>query len=63
VRQKWATSDEKNRITLACRALLVRIAAENGWGFFTHDPDIAAARIARSADGRYSMANECRALS
>ncbi|MES2561103.1 MAG: MBL fold metallo-hydrolase, partial [Pseudomonadota bacterium] len=27
--QKWATPDEKNRITLACRALLVREAQRN----------------------------------
>ena len=45
------------------KALLERIVAENGWGFFTHDPEIAAARIARGADGRYSVANARHALS
>lgn len=37
------------------KVLLERIVAENGWGFFTHDPEIAAARIACDADGRYSV--------
>ena len=37
------------------KALLERIVAENGWAFFTHDPDVAAARIACAADGRYSV--------
>jgi len=36
------------------KALLERIVAENGWAFFTHDPEVAAARIARASDGRYS---------
>jgi glyoxylase-like metal-dependent hydrolase (beta-lactamase superfamily II) len=40
------------------KALLERIVAENGWGFFTHDPEIAAARIVRSAEGRYSVSDE-----
>jgi hypothetical protein len=44
------------------KALLERIVAENGWGFFTHDPDVAAARIARNADGRYTAVDERRAL-
>ena len=44
------------------QALLERIVAESGWAFFTHDPDVAAARIARGADGRYSVADARRAL-
>ena len=44
------------------RALLERIVAENGWAFFTHDPEIAAARIARGDDGRYAVAGKRRAL-
>ena len=45
------------------KALLERIVAENGWAFFTHDPDVAAARIARGADGRYSVTDARPALS
>jgi glyoxylase-like metal-dependent hydrolase (beta-lactamase superfamily II) len=45
------------------KALLDRIIAENGWGFFTHDPHIAAARIARSDNGRYMTVEGRRALS
>jgi hypothetical protein len=45
------------------KALLERIVAENGWGFFTHDPDIAAARIARQASGRYGLGEMRRGLS
>ena len=44
------------------KALLERIVAENGWAFFTHDPEIAAARIARGADGRYSAVDGRREL-
>lgn len=44
------------------KALLDRIVAENGWAFFTHDPEIAAARIARGADDRYSVVDERRVL-
>jgi glyoxylase-like metal-dependent hydrolase (beta-lactamase superfamily II) len=40
------------------KALLERIVAENGWGFFTHDPEIAAARVQRGSDGRYSVAEK-----
>jgi glyoxylase-like metal-dependent hydrolase (beta-lactamase superfamily II) len=35
------------------KALLDRIEAEKGWAFFTHDPNVAAARIARDAKGKY----------
>ena len=45
------------------QALLERIVAENGWAFFTHDPEIAVARIARGADGRYSVVDGRRELS
>lgn len=34
-------------------ALLDRIIGEGGWAFFTHDPKIAAARIARDDKGKY----------
>jgi glyoxylase-like metal-dependent hydrolase (beta-lactamase superfamily II) len=44
------------------KPLLDRIIAENGWGFFTHDPDIAAARIARDDNGRYITVHGRRAL-
>ena len=44
------------------KALLERIVGENGWAFFTHDPEIAAARIERSADGRFSAVEGRRAL-
>jgi glyoxylase-like metal-dependent hydrolase (beta-lactamase superfamily II) len=40
------------------KALLERIVAERGWAFFTHDPEIAAARIARDDDGRYVVAEK-----
>jgi len=45
------------------KALLERIVAENGWAFFTHDPQVAAARITCGADGRYSVRDERGALS
>ena len=45
------------------KAMLDRIVAENGWAFFTHDPEIAAARIARGADGRYTVVDGRGALS
>jgi glyoxylase-like metal-dependent hydrolase (beta-lactamase superfamily II) len=35
------------------KALLDRIVAENGWAFFTHDPNVAAARIEKDATGKY----------
>jgi hypothetical protein len=35
------------------KALLDRIVAENGWAFFTHDPNVAAARIEKDAKGKY----------
>lgn len=35
------------------KALLDRIVAENGWAFFTHDPNVAVARVERDAKGKY----------
>jgi glyoxylase-like metal-dependent hydrolase (beta-lactamase superfamily II) len=35
------------------RGLLERIRDENGWMFFTHDPDIAAARVGQDDRGRF----------
>ncbi len=37
-------------------ALLAAIVAEAGWAFYTHDPEVAASRVARSAQGRFSAA-------
>ena len=45
------------------KAMLERIVAENGWAFFTHDPEIVAARIARNGEGRFSVADARRVLS
>lgn len=45
------------------RALLERIVAENGRGFFAHDPATAAARIVRDASGRYVATDRRPALS
>ena len=33
-------------------ALLARIVAEQGWAFYTHDPEVAASRVTRSPQGR-----------
>jgi len=38
------------------QALLERIHAERGLMFFTHDAEVAAARVARGEDGRYGVA-------
>jgi glyoxylase-like metal-dependent hydrolase (beta-lactamase superfamily II) len=35
------------------RELLLRIEAEDGWMFFTHDPTIAAAKPRRDEHGRF----------
>lgn len=37
-------------------ALLATIVAESGWAFYTHDPEVAASRVTRSAQGRFSAA-------
>ena len=34
-------------------AALTRVAAEGGWLFFTHDPDVAVARVEHGADGKW----------
>ena len=44
------------------KALLDRIVAENGWAFFTHDPEVAAARITLDENGRYTVADRRRVL-
>ena len=36
------------------QAMLEDVLAEEGWAFFTHDPAIAAAKIARDAHGKFS---------
>ena len=38
-------------------ALLGRIVGEDGWAFYTHDPEVAASRVVRSAQGRFSAAS------
>lgn len=37
-------------------ALLSRIVAEDGWAFYTHDPDVAASKVQRSSQGKFSAA-------
>ena len=44
------------------KELLARIERENGWAFFTHDPAIAAARIAVDANGKYGTTDPRPAL-
>jgi glyoxylase-like metal-dependent hydrolase (beta-lactamase superfamily II) len=44
------------------KALLARIVDEQGWAFFTHDVDIAAARIVRDEKGKYGVAEKKRTL-
>ena len=34
-------------------AMLDRVIAEEGWAFYTHDPEVAASKIARDDRGRY----------
>jgi hypothetical protein len=38
-------------------ALLATIVAESGWAFYTHDPEVAASRVVRSPQGRFSAAD------
>jgi len=42
------------RLTEEKRALLERIVADNGTLAFTHDPKVAASRVKRDANGRFS---------
>ena len=44
-------------------ALLDRIIDEKGWAFFTHDPNVAAARIGKDAKGKYAAFESRAALS
>jgi glyoxylase-like metal-dependent hydrolase (beta-lactamase superfamily II) len=44
------------------KTLLDRILADKGWAFFTHDPEVAAARIERDAHGKYAAAEKRRTL-
>ena len=44
------------------KALLDRIVAENGWAFFTHDPETAAARVRRDDKGKYAAFESRRTL-
>jgi glyoxylase-like metal-dependent hydrolase (beta-lactamase superfamily II) len=34
-------------------AMLERVEAENGWAFYTHDPNVAVSRVQRDERGRY----------
>jgi len=45
------------------KALLDRIVAEDGWAFFTHDPNVAAARVERDAKGKYGAKDARASLS
>ena len=36
------------------RSMLERLERERAWAFFTHDPEIAAARVTRDAKGRFT---------
>jgi glyoxylase-like metal-dependent hydrolase (beta-lactamase superfamily II) len=44
------------------KKLLDRILGERGWAFFTHDPEVAAARIERDQQGKYSAIEKRRSL-
>lgn len=35
-------------------ALLSRVVAEDGWAFYTHDPEVAASKVRRSPQGKFS---------
>ena len=39
------------------RALLERVRSRDGWLAFTHDPDVAAARVTQDASGRFAAAD------
>lgn len=43
-------------------ALLQRIAAEDGWMFFTHDAQVAAAKVGRDDRGRYHATDSVKTL-
>ncbi len=44
------------------KALLDRIRDEKGWAFFTHDPNVAAARVEKDAQGKYVAVDKQREL-
>lgn len=48
--------DEKQRV-------LDAIVAEEGWAFFTHDPDVALAKVARDERGKYAAVETRKSLS
>jgi glyoxylase-like metal-dependent hydrolase (beta-lactamase superfamily II) len=43
-------------------AMLEGIVADEGWAFFTHDPDVAASRVERDERGRYRSVEPVSAL-
>jgi glyoxylase-like metal-dependent hydrolase (beta-lactamase superfamily II) len=43
-------------------ALLARIVAEDGWAFYTHDPDVAASKVRRSPQGKFSASEPLAAV-
>lgn len=44
------------------QAMLERVIAEQGWAFFTHDPNVAAARIIRDERGKFTVAEPLASL-
>ena len=42
--------------------LLEQIRAEDGWAFYTHDPNVAASRVTRDAKGKFSAVDARAAL-
>jgi glyoxylase-like metal-dependent hydrolase (beta-lactamase superfamily II) len=44
------------------QAMLERVHAEGGWLFYTHDPEIAASRVARGDDGKWRAESPVREL-
>lgn len=44
------------------QALLGKILAEDGWLFYTHDPEVAASKLARDASGKFSAREPVPAL-
>ncbi len=44
------------------QAMLDQVIAEDGWAFFTHDPDTAAAKISKDEHGRYRAVDTLEAV-
>lgn len=44
------------------QAMLERVVAEDGWAFFTHDPNIAAAKITRDQRGKFTIVDPLETL-